>query len=537
MDKAFRKTFRSLTEISTRFDRNSTEQSFRLLKELSSKKLPDGKYLNEYMNLLQFMLAYPANGKVERLVKSEVSRIASHLKKRPEKKKEIYMNSGLPFTTGNSRFSHDCLRWLMEHPDVTVEMDDFNDAVFDLNDVLKLTLPSVERSETTAGLENNDLLTALKVNDRHKLQFLVEQISTMDSLPYIKDQLFDNLGLYVKLKPRNRNYSLAYNKLDWSPVFYHEELLKKFDAPALLNKAIPQPMKLSPAQHKLALKVIRNAMTLTDRETDPTTYTDENSLRIYQLERGIAIALFGITSDRQLPLENYVGLTLFKNGMPAAYGGCWVFGQRANFGINVFEPYRGGESGFIICQLLRLYRQVFSIDHFEVEPYQFGLDNPDGIKSGAFWFYHRFGFRPVDKDLFRLSEMEHKKIQADKNYRSSEKTLIRFTESNVALRISDVKHRSVPEICSAITTMIARKYKGNRQKAVTHSISNFLKHSGLNMPTGKAELQVLEDMALWAASTKVMSANRYQKMAELISAKPTDMYQYQEKLLELFRIG
>jgi hypothetical protein len=132
--------------------------------------------------------------------------------------------------------------------------------------------------------------------------------------------------------------------------------------------------------------------------------------------------------------------------------------------------------------------------------------------------------------------MEHKKIQADKNYRSSEKTLIRFTESNVALRISDVKHRSVPEICSAITTMIARKYKGNRQKAVTHSISNFLKHSGLSMPTGKAELQVLEDVALWAASTKVMSANRYQKMAELISAKPTDMYLYQEKLLELFRM-
>jgi hypothetical protein len=56
------------------------------------------------------------------------------------------------------------------------------------------------------------------------------------------------------------------------------------------------------------------------------------------------------------------------------------------------------------------------------------------------------------------------------------------------------------------------------------------------MPTGKAELQVLEDVALWAASTKVMSANRYQKMAELISAKPTDMYLYQEKLLELFRM-
>ena len=119
-------------------------------------------------------------------------------------------------------------------------------------------------------------------------------------------------------------------------------------------------------------------MVLTGRETDTSTYMDENSFRLFELERGISVAIYGMTPERQLPLESYVGYTLFKNGFPAAYGGAWVFGERSLFGINVFEQFRGGESGFILCQLLRVYRQAFNVNYFEVEPYQFGLDNPEG---------------------------------------------------------------------------------------------------------------------------------------------------------------
>ena len=36
---------------------------------------------------------------------------------------------------------------------------------------------------------------------------------------------------------------------------------------------------------------------------------------------------------------------------------------------------------------------------FVVKPYQFGKGNPEGLKSGAFWFYYRLGFRPVRDDI------------------------------------------------------------------------------------------------------------------------------------------
>ena len=105
----------------------------------------------------------------------------------------------------------------------------------------------------------------------------------------------------------------------------------------------------------------------------------------------------------QALLPDVPPVATLKHGFPAAYGGSWILGRRANFGMNIFEPYRGGESGMMMCQVLRAYRQAFRADYFEVDAHQFGLDNPDGIASGAFWFYHRHGFRPTDADLAALA--------------------------------------------------------------------------------------------------------------------------------------
>jgi hypothetical protein len=168
---------------------------------------------------------------------------------------------------------------------------------------------------------------------------------------------------------------------------------------ALMNQPLPPPRRLGADARAELVRVLRNTMALTSRETDPATYLDARALRVYALERGLAVALFGMTPERQLPLESYVGFTLFKNGLPVAYGGAWVMGERAAFGMNIFEPFRGGESGFMMCQVLRAYRQAFKVRYFEVDAHQFGLDNPDGIASGAFWFYYRHGFRPLSAPL------------------------------------------------------------------------------------------------------------------------------------------
>ena len=153
-------------------------------------------------------------------------------------------------------------------------------------------------------------------------------------------------------------------------MFLQPDLLRKFDPMAVMNERLPTPRRMTDDQRADAIQVLKNTMALTSRETDPATYLDPTTLRVYDLARGLTCAIFGMTPDRQLPLESYASFTLFKNGFPVAYGGSWIMGERAAVGMNIFEPFRGGESGFMMCQVLRTYRQTFGVRYFEVDAHQ-----------------------------------------------------------------------------------------------------------------------------------------------------------------------
>jgi hypothetical protein len=275
-------------------------------------------------------------------------------------------------------------------------------------------------------------------------------------------------------------------------------------------------------------------MVLTVRETDPATYLDPRSLRLYDLERGLSCAIFGMTPERQLPLESYVGFTLFKNGLPVSYGGSWVMGERATFGMNIFEPFRGGESGYMMCQLLRTYRQAFKARYFEVDAYQFGLDNPDGIASGAFWFYYRYGFRPLAPALQRLALQEKQRIDRQNGYRSPARTLLRFTQSNVALNFGGPVPPHLSDITTRVTRMIAADYGGDRVLAERDCIARFEQVARLVGGLNEDECRVLAEVALIWHALHVQDAQGIDLLARMVRAKPTDVWAYQDLLLRFF---
>jgi hypothetical protein len=239
--------------------------------------------------------------------------------------------------------------------------------------------------------------------------------------------------------------------------------------------------------------------------------------------------------EMQLPLETYFGFTIFKNGIPVSYGGIWAFGKLARIGLNIFEPFRKGESGYILCQLLRLIKQAFGVSYFEIEPYQFGLDNPEGISSGAFWFYHKYGFRPVDSELKLLAKNEYHKIKTRKNYRSSAKTLLRFTESNIGLNLGDKLPQDVLDVTTKVLSAIKNGWKNNylvpRQQAITDLCTTVQLDTGTL--TG-IEKKVLEDIALWAMSLNIRKPAQLQLMKQMVYTKTKDDYAYQQLLLDFF---
>jgi hypothetical protein len=376
----------------------------------------------------------------------------------------------------------------------------------------------------------------LLLKKQNRISFLLSELGKLNDTPYIKDHFFDGLGLYTGFTCESKDFSLFYSRLPERAPYFHTELIKSFDHVSLFESRLPAPESLSADQLKKAVNVAKNSMALTDRETDPVTYMDSSSFRLYHLERGISVAIYGMIAGRQLPLESYVGYTLFKNGFPAAYGGSWVFGQSANFGINIFESFRGGESGYMMCQLLRVYKQVFNVSYFEVEPYQFGLDNPDGISSGAFWFYYRYGFRPSNKKLAVIAKVEYKKIKKNRDYRTKKEVLIRFTESSLVLQLGKKIPVNVPDISTDVIKTIQKVYDGDRVKATQESVIKFLKKAGKSERFSSTEKQVLQEVALWAESSNVREKNKLNLMKEMIRTKPVDLYRYQQLLLKYFNV-
>jgi hypothetical protein len=217
---------------------------------------------------------------------------------------------------------------------------------------------------------------------------------------------------------------------------------------ALLDQKIDLPAKLSKQEYTKLIAVIQNTMTLSMREIDPVTYLDKQRVKLFHLENGLSMAIGGMYPERQLPLQSYVSNTLFKNGYPISYGGAWVFGKQALFALNIFEEYRGGESKYVMTQILRVYRQLFGISYFEEEPYQFG--NEDALMSGAFWFYHKFGFRSLDKTINQLAEKEVLKIKKDKNYKSSLNVLTQLAAGYIALHLHNKPYVHRNEIINPI---------------------------------------------------------------------------------------
>ena len=88
------------------------------------------------------------------------------------------------------------------------------------------------------------------------------------------------------------------------------------------------------------------------------------------------------------------------------------------------------------------------------------------MQSGAFWFYYRFGFRPVDEQLNKLATEEAQKIQAEKGYRSPISTLKLFTKSNVCVNFSNhPKPINPADISKYISQQIVKQFNGDRTAA------------------------------------------------------------------------
>lgn len=486
MDKKPKNRFQELKLISTSFGENSETLKLTLLKTCSFTKKPSLTQILDYHNALLFLLAYPETQGLKKAASHALEKLYTLVKKLPKTQRIRLERTGLPYTNTQGHYSFALVKWLInKYPNrvklTAIEPDGIHpkyvlghvcmEMEFDL--VADEFLSPQKWLEKACGTKNKHL----------QLTFVIKQLDATGNTAAIKDQAFESLKMVVCLESDSNQLSRGGLKLASSSTHFHSSgLLKKFSEHGIIQKPLPKLKKLGTNEKLKLIEVSRCTLFLLSRETDPVTLSDKKGIEYYELDHGLSIALYSMEAERRLPLESYIGFIMFKNGYPMAYGGAWLFGSKSLLGINIFESYRGGESAFVFSQLLRTYKQRFNVSYFEVEPYQFGKNNYEGLKSGAFWFYYRFGFRPVDVTLKMIAEVEFEKIQSDKNRRTPISVLKGFTESNLALNFDGhAPPADASTLSQYVTQQINLRFGSDRKVAMAWVMDELRTHLKLDV--------------------------------------------------------
>ncbi|NJN42997.1 MAG: hypothetical protein HC811_12970 [Flammeovirgaceae bacterium] len=282
-----------------------------LLVEFLSKKLSP-KGLTDYQLGLLFLIAHPPNQEILKLAEQACAQIAKFCLQLSQRDGEKLANTGLPFTPSIFTMSHDLANWMIKENNLEISIESVGPSTLTLNDVLNFTLPPTEGDITSAGYNYEELLTKLRIDKKNEIRFIVSQFDQLENLPKIKDYFFDSLEMLFRITPKTKSYSKLFNRLPVAKPFLHATLKKKIVSEDIIYKKIPAPKRLIPKAKKELVGVIKHSLNMFQRETDPVTYLDEKSLRYFELERGLSIAIYGMQPKRQFPLESYVGYTVLK---------------------------------------------------------------------------------------------------------------------------------------------------------------------------------------------------------------------------------
>ncbi|MES2567281.1 MAG: hypothetical protein V4565_10465 [Bacteroidota bacterium] len=490
-----------LKAILFRFEKTDNGLKSNILKELISILSDKPHSFMQFHQTLMCLLAYPGNKDILELTKKTISDLIDSLSTKKLLQEKL-TGTGLFHTSIECNFTFSKINYLIQHSPNQVSIHSAASGIETQKAVLKLLLPNVEYSKIHDG--EKDFKTRIRQfhssNKPTDLEWLLKTIHSSGVDLKTQSFLYNELGIFIQWKISAKEDSVSFLRGTDLPVYFHTTPPdKKIDFQSVVSQKLPAPVKLSLKEKKQLIHSAKMSLLYLYRETEPFTNANENDITLFHLDKGISIALFGSTVDKRYSLESYIGYLVLKNNIPVSYGGGWIFGQRSQFGINILEAFRGGESTLIICELLRVYHQYFGITRFVVKPYQFGLHNPEAIKTGAFWFYYKLGFRPENQELKKLALQEEESKKTVPGYKSDANTLRKYTKSNIALTLSATSfpHFDSEELSKKISVFINTNFDGNRELALTQCFKQF--NEGLNIKATswkKEDVNYAKEMSL-----------------------------------------
>jgi hypothetical protein len=398
--------------------------------------------------------------------------------------------SGIAGTAIEDTFTYEVARWLASKcpRELAVEWDlDEQSRQFSSN--LPQLLPLLgDDCLVEADTPYLEWLSGAAGGESQIVHWLLRRLEDAPFTILQKTAWYDALKIDISWELGSSSASRTHARRNPPAIYYHKTALIRRNQVSLRHEldspALPV-RKLSRTEGEGLLDLVREALTVRYRELYGTTRGDPSQVIEANAGRGVHIFLWGLPPNRRLPLRAYLAGLTVKNGVPINYIEGISLAEWMEVGFNTFYAFREGETAWVYSKVLHLLHQLTGVTCFSIYPYQLGEGNEEAIKSGAFWFYRKLGFRPGKPELLAMTVREEKKIADTPGYRTSANTLRKLAAEHVFYEFGDEPHGlwdnfSTRNIGLAVQRLMAKKFKGDPAKMRCQTASSLAEVLGVD---------------------------------------------------------
>ncbi len=403
-----------------------------LLATLERRRLPEPEDVLRLHECLCFLRAYPDDASLLEVVERMLERFDARADLR--RNRRWLEQTGIAGTLLQYPYYWSTARWLARRwPErITVDWDWWDPAK--QQRLVKEGLPLLVTYSETPGLDMEELaarewvarLAGARETDG---AFLVRRFERLPGDDATREGLYDGFDIPMILSAGPDTPSRSRAHRPGSPVVFRSKPLDRA-RPDLRREVLRPPLAVRPVPPLEADRLIdltREAMVTRLRDLYGFLHADRHDVRVVELGDGLQFVCFGIVPERRLVLEALHGFLTLQNGVPIGYVLTSSLFGSTEIAYNVFETFRSGEAARVFGRVLGTARHLFGARSFSIDSYQLGgYDNDEGLRSGAWWFYYKLGFRPRDPEVRRVVRAELAAMAERPEHRSSVRTLRRL---------------------------------------------------------------------------------------------------------------